>query len=383
MRYSSPLLICGVLLLAAACGEEPQGPDFELDSLDTCRPPGTRLASGESLPYRGAIVWVPGTDLVAYTSWSSTGGGCAIKTVDAVSGGTSVVDDDCSSPHGAIESYLRELVAAPDRSALYYTVGIRDGADVEWVLRAADPAGTDVVTLRSGVGSALALSPDGRRLAYRVPWDEDSSQSLFARDLSSGAETRHPNNVGDPIAFSPDGSELLYAVSDPVSLAISMHRWSLGSGADEEVPSPVQPRAVHWGASGIEVLAGAAYGPDRLPEYRVYNLTTGGSVQVGLIRRGEGVPYEMFERGYETWSPDGTLVAYWTARCLGWGGLFDCSEESHSVVVADARRGDRVRAACTAWQGGPIAFSPDGTRLVYHSSPSSGGSGNFYVVEVP
>jgi len=307
MRHLRVPAILGLWALVGACGKEPQGPE-SLEPGDTAQTRGTLLTSGESVLPRSKLVWVPGMELVAFTSWTPTGE-YAIKTVDARRGSTGLVDGDCASWTGLYETFepsFRRLVAAPDGSALYYTVGIGDDESREWVLRVADPLGVSTSTLGTGVGGPLAVSPDGRQLAY---------DAVIVRDLLSGAD-RHYQETGGPIAFSPDGTELLYGVLELVTLS-QVHRLSLDDGTHELVALPdgvLRTQLFHWGASGIEVLAEVF---QQYPsEYYVLNLTTGGSVKVGSIRPGER---ERWLGEGAAWSMDGTRVAYWTWRCLEWG----------------------------------------------------------------
>jgi Tol biopolymer transport system component len=374
MHHLRRVLVLGLPALVAACGSDPQRPDIE--PVDTAQTRGTLLTSSESLAWWWIkLVWVPGTELVAFTSSSPTGD-CAIKTVDATTGSTGVVDGDCTSLYRLLEPYLRRLVAAPDGNALYYTVVIAEAGEREYVLRVADPVGGGTSTLRSvRWEAALAVSPDGQHLAYVT------SDSLIVRDLSSGTETHYADfdqettaHAG-PILFSPDGSELLYVVRDRISLSRILHRLSLDDGADELVSLPelAHARLFHWGVSGLEVLLEQW----NLREFHVLNFTTGESVQVGSAQREEGGPIEQLGWWNHAWSIDGTRVAYWIHRCFGVTAMFECVVGRSALFVADTRWGTWVRVAYTAGSG-PIVFSPDGTRLVYHDS-----DGDFYVVEVP
>ncbi len=149
MRHLNPLTVLGLSVLVAACVSDPQGP--EIEPADTAQTRGTLLTSSESLTSSSKLVWVPGTELVAFTSSSPTGD-CAIKTVDLADGTTSAVDGDCTSLYRLQDPYLRRLVAAPDGNALNYTVVIGEAGDREYVLRVADPVGGGTSTLRSVLG---------------------------------------------------------------------------------------------------------------------------------------------------------------------------------------------------------------------------------------
>ncbi|UCG86493.1 MAG: PD40 domain-containing protein [Gemmatimonadota bacterium] len=264
MRHLNLLTVVSLSALVAACAGEPQGPD-ELEVADTLQTRGTLLTSGEPVESYSKLVWVPRTELVAFTSSSRTGG-CAIKTVDATSGSTGVVDGDCVSIYQLMEPYFRRLVTAPDGSALYYTVGLNEytgSPGSEFGLRVGDPDDGGASALRSVRWDApLAVSPNGRRLAYVARRASQEGHSLIVRDLAGGAETYHVDFHEDttfsegPILFSPDGSELLYEVRVRSTLRRIRHRLSLDHGGDEVVslPSGAHAQQFRWGASGIEVL---------------------------------------------------------------------------------------------------------------------------------
>jgi hypothetical protein len=283
MRHLSPLNVLGLSAIVVACGSDPQGPAIE--PADTAQTRGILLTSGEWVFHGGPLVWVPGTELVAFPSPDT--GGCAIKTVHAGSGGTSVIDGDCLSIRSLMlwgrERYFRSLVAAWEGNALYYSVGIGGSLYADWVLRVADLVGGGTSTLHSGVAPALAVSPDGQHLGF------DRSDSPIVRHLSSGAETHYGDygqqeGSGGPITFSPDGNELLYGKWVPLEL--TLRRLSLDDRTSEQVSLPFSwsdARLLHWGASGIEVLAETS-------GYHVHNLTTGGQSRSVRFSADSGSP---------------------------------------------------------------------------------------------
>jgi len=378
MHHLSPLAVLTLSALVTSCGEGPVSPRT-LELGDTAQTRGTLLTSGES-PLLSDLAWVPGTELIAFTTWEPAGR-FLIKTVDAVSGSIVVVDSDAVSQYPLDGPYFSSLLAAPDGGALYYTVGIGDWREPEWQLRLANPAGGVISALRVNVGPALAVSPDGRYLAY-VAWGSSRDyDSLIVRDLASGAERYYADydgrtGSGGPITFSADGTALLYGQWAPFSWPLRRLSLSDGAGATVSLPDGVfYAQLFHWGGRGIEALAEVM---QQYPsDYRVFDLTTGGSVQVGTIHTGQGAPLEAWVEGGEAWSADGTRVAYWIERCLQWAGFANCGVARYALFVADARTGSRVRVAYTDRGTGPTVFSPDGRRLVYHSDAG----GEFYVVQ--
>jgi hypothetical protein len=353
MRHLRPFGILTLSALAVACtATEPRG--YELrDFRDTLQTRGTLLCSG-NCPIYFNLVWIPGTELVAFASWLPTGGQ-AIVAVDVQTRQVAVLDSGGASVQSD-RPYFSWLVGAG--GILYYTG--KDG------LRIADPVRGSASTLRSGVSSPLALSSNGRYLAFVAHGD-----SLVVRDLASGAERYYADydssrGTGGPIVFSADDTELLCGAH--VSFDFPLRRVSLADGASKAISLPdgvLFAQLFRWGASGIEALAeDSRHYPS---EYRVFNLTTGASVRVGQIQGGSNAPVEMWMSGYEAWSPDGTRVAYWSERCHEWAGMFDCSVVRYALYVADTRTGAQVRVAYTSDRAGLTVFSPDGRRIVYHT----------------
>ena len=90
MRHLTKLTILCSAALVAACGSEPYEPIS--DPLDTAQVPGTRVTTEMfTLAYGSKIVWVPGTELVAFTS------GCAVATIDVVLGSFTALDTNCTA----------------------------------------------------------------------------------------------------------------------------------------------------------------------------------------------------------------------------------------------------------------------------------------------
>ncbi len=384
MRRLRPPALLALFALLTACGTGPETTAF-LGPRDTLQVRGTLLSSGNP-DVHGNLVWVAGTDLVAFVSSQGSTGGYAVKTVDAASGNTGLVDGEGVGLVPLDGPFFYSLVAAPDGSALYYMLGIGDPRNPEWQLRVADPSGGRMSTLRSGVSPALAVSPDGRYLVYVARGSSSDYDSLIVRDLTSGAERHYADydgqrGTGGPILFSANGTDLLYG--QWVSSAWPLRRLSLADGAGETVSLPdgvFYAQLFHWGASGIEALAEVS------EQYRVLNLTTGGSVLVGTIQQTDEAPYEGWAAGHEAWSADGSRVAYWIGRCHQWAGVFDCAVIRYALYVADAHSGTRVRVAYTSRGPGPTVFSPDGRRILYYGGASvyySATGGEFYSVDVP
>jgi Tol biopolymer transport system component len=91
-------------------------------------------------------------------------------------------------------------------------------------------------------GSGLALSPDEKRLAYRLQDPATGTDNIWIVELASGVPTRITNDSSDEEdpAWTPDGRALLYW-SDRAGKN-GLYRRTLGSSTDEllyESPAPV------------------------------------------------------------------------------------------------------------------------------------------------
>ncbi len=384
-RLMSPALWAFSALVAACSSTEPK--QYVLrDFRDTLQTRGTLLTNVEC-PINaqcwidGNLVWIPGTELVAFASGVSSGG-FKLETVDATSHSTAVLDSGDASAYYASfdEPYFSGLVVTPDGTALFYEVAPSSQSGA-WQLRVANPTGGIPSSLRSGVLSPLAMSVDGRYLAYVE--QSSTSESLVVRDVASGAERRYAdsgagNEITGPILFSPDGAELLY--QQGYSVSRTYRRLSLVTGASAALVLPdLFPQLLHWGASGIEALV---WGNS---EYRVHRLAAGTSVRVGALASASTGVYEGFQWGHEAWSADGTRVAYWVGRCHHFAGWGNCAIARYALFVADAHTGEHVQVALTSGEPGPTAFSPDGRRIVYSSGAASFDARPvaLYLVQVP
>ena len=378
-RTLRALMLASCLALVVDCGENVTDPGAQPP--DSAQIHGTLLVSGERVPSRSSLGWIPGSDALAFAT--QTDAGCAVKTVNVASGVVQIIDEDCQFHVDASRPYQRNLVVAPSGTALYYGVlpaGRFNLSDA--VLREADVAGGGVTTLRPLGDGALAVAPSDPVLAFR-----GSGDSLIVRDLASGLETAFTDalHLGEsdvligPIALSPNGAEVLYEVRDMSTLSRRRHRLSIADGTTQDVALPfLTPDLFRWGPSGISVVDQVLNGEQW--EYRVLDLADGRATTIGVIAYPPS-PYEVFVEGNGAWSDDGTRVAYWTYRCLDFED-FDCALWRYALFVADAHSGERERVAYSDGMG-PTAFSPNGRRLVYSRSGTDAEGGSLYIVAVP
>lgn len=385
MRFLRPLVLVGLSALCWACARDSAGSELDpLDPLDTLQVLGTPLATSQRLVSRTKLVWIPGSELIAFKTASDDE--CAVKTLDVGTGAVDVVDGECALSFMDMWPCCGRLAAAPDGTALYYTVGVGGPTSQRWPLRVAHRTGDSITTLRDSVpyNTTIAVSPNGRLLAWVAGRDyEGGNDFVVVRDLLSESETQYAvaEGQGKVITFSPDATELLYDVRENFSTVDILHRLALADGIDRVVPTrPHYAQLFRWGSSGIEVLAEVfpTSGSVISSEYRVLNLMTGGSVQVGEIQRDYDGSFQQPARLYSAWSNDGGQVAYWISSV--W---YEWGVGRWALFVADTRTGNRVRVALGT-SCGPTVFSPDGRRVVYFRGPvGDSDTGTFYVVDVP
>ncbi len=235
----------------------------------------------------------------------------------------------------------------------------------------ADGRGWQNLTRTAAAESEIALSPDGRRIAYRrstyIP-REGIRHEIWVmnvdgsgqRRLTTGEENEHAP------AWSPDGRRLAYMVWDvsactPVSgsgCAVT-DVWTVdadGSGQRKVLDSAFQPR---WSPDGSKLLFQRIdQNPDRAT-LGVYVASSDGTGVRELVR----APLWASERAPAAWSPTGRTIVYGA----GMGAV-----RLH-LLSADGRR-RRFLAV-----GSSPAWSHDGSRIAFARTsgiwviPSRGG----------
>jgi Tol biopolymer transport system component len=251
----------------------------------------------------------------------------------------------------ALES---ELALSPDGRRIAYLRIERQQYQI-WVMNA---DGSDQRRLTSGGDWEFGpqWSPDGRRLAYQV-WDDSgctptsgsgcAAPDVWTVDADGSGQRKLLDNAFQP-RWSPDGSKLLFqryeANPDLATLGVYLAQ-SDGTGSRELV------RATLWGSPGVP--------PAWSPTGRtiLYGETLGVSVHVTRLSTvtADGRHRRTLTSGMApAWAPDGSRIAF--TRTSGiW------------VIPSRGGRPRRIAAASLRHTLPFPAWSPTGKRLAYNS----------------
>jgi WD40 repeat protein/tRNA A-37 threonylcarbamoyl transferase component Bud32 len=191
-----------------------------------------------------------------------------------------------------------------------------------------------------GVGSAMAVSPDGRRLAAVRPVDGDKGVELWDLDAAKRLSTLAVGKGADALVFSPDGQRLAVAVSnrsDERTWRVIVKELASGKTAatlplvKDEMDKPV----LAFSADGRQVLSAATK--------RVYAWDVASGKQVHAF--GLNTPFIK-----AAFSPDGKRLA--ASGLDGRVTLWDVATGQQLLALPGFR--NLIMA---------LTFSPDGTRL--------------------
>ena len=214
-----------------------------------------------------------------------------------------------------------------------------------------------------------AISPDGARVAFAMVVSSGSSDlvtsNLDGSDVRKLADNRtmdaHPT-------WSPDGAHVVF-YSDSYPDHQTSGLWIIDSDASNlrrlDVPVRPSPHPPTWSPSG-DYIGFVAVQVDRVPEGESYRSVwrdiayTVGPDGSGLAELGDAV-------STPAWSPDGTRIAL--VRALG-------GEENkrHALYTMNPDGSDQREILSFDWDDyawyDTLAWSPDGTEILYGSSSS-------------
>ncbi|HWO90130.1 MAG TPA: hypothetical protein VNL98_13375 [Gemmatimonadales bacterium] len=348
--FAAGAALLGLLPLLAGClGETPVEPGEP--GL------GIRLRAAPSVL---DLTWVPGTQVLVFRTAVTASTSCSLRAFDLRDHSEITLDTSCTRTPFFAGGVLRGIAVSGDGGVLAYQLGVAAPEPFGSVARVISPWGGEPreVARASLLWAALAISADGRRLAYSRTFGD----TVTVLDLQTADTITFQG--GKPLAFSPDGSELLFQVGPP-----SVWRRVLATGAEQRLQLGLSvtdiPGPMVWDSRGLWLYV------DRFDGGAVVrNLTAGTSVVVA--------EYEPLKRVREvTWLRDQRRVGFWEERCSSSGSAGSCEVTETRLIVADRDSGERTVVASTVGVGGPMAFAPDSRSVVYQLD------GALYMSRVP
>jgi Tol biopolymer transport system component len=241
----------------------------------------------------------------------------------------------------------KTIVFEHDMSVWSLDVASGKAAEVPITLRGASVAtGVDHQTLTQGFGS-LALSPDGRKIAFTAHGEVFAAS---ARDGGDATRITTTPELEASLTWAPDSRRLAYISSRDGPTHIYVY--DFGSRTETRITSGSQNDvAPIWSPDGktLAFMRGAK-------ELRVVDVASKQDrpLATGQLDRPPFLPDRAI-----AWSPDGRWLAYLS----GGQGAF----QNPHVVSASGGPARQVAFLPNAF-GGTVAWSPDGTYLLYDTS---------------
>lgn len=277
------------------------------------------LATGEIRPLTNNASWEDSDDFaegsaisgdskrVAFTWYNSERGAHDLRVIGLDGSGNRVVrhlDKDK-------EEWLEPAAWSADGKQILGTLYIkRKPEQIAWV-STADGSMRKVKVLAGERLGGVALSPDGRYVAYDLPQEKGSSKrDIFAFDLEEKREiplVQHPAN-DKLMGWAPDGKHIFFT-SDRMG---SWDGWILpvASGEPSGIPQLVRTSMGDVSAIGFTAAGSFYYGLSHPPSYGVYTASL--DLETGkVLSSPKPVRHTGIER-YPDWSPDGKYLAYCT-----------------------------------------------------------------------
>jgi TolB protein len=211
-----------------------------------------------------------------------------------------------------------------------------------------------------------ALSPDGKRIAYRHQDGQDSSTEVFVMnaDGSGAHNVSHQANADWGPNWSPDGKWVVWNCQRHLTVGFA----ACVANADGTGLKVIRPKAwveyPAWSPDGTKIAfmgqePGAA-GND--PNYDIFLMNADGT---GLKRLTDAPGAD----GWPAWSPDGTRITFSTSRtdCRN-SDAPDCRTSGdigplHELWIMNANGSDQHRLSTSFGQFS--SWSPDGNYVVF------------------
>nr|BBH86492.1 peptidase [Thermosporothrix sp. COM3] len=236
--------------------------------------------------------------------------------------------------------------------------------------------------------SAVALAPDGKRVAFvvtePVPGAQTFSRRIWLTDLEGNARplTTGKQNEREP-CWSPDGRWLAFVATPEGQQKPQLYRINPDGGDPEQLCSmPNGVMNLAWAPDGSRISFLSLEGEEPKSDPKV--LGPERYCRLWAVRPGHTVPEPITPPNVTVfeyvWSPDSKQVALYYSHGSDYTDWYNSE-----IGVVPANGGSVRQLTLLQWQARALAWSPDSTRIAYLSgrwSDPGRGCGDIFTVSV-
>jgi Tol biopolymer transport system component len=157
----------------------------------------------------------------------------------------------------------RKVAISPDGKYVAYVTGEAGGQSL-WVRQTATRSDIRIITPTEEYYDGLTFSPDGNYIYYVRSSSAYVSGALYQIPALGGESRKVVDRVGSPVAFSPDGSRVAFVRENPGSEMALPVVGVDGSGERQlsarKIPDPFVGSGMAWSPDGKNIAIGAYSG---------------------------------------------------------------------------------------------------------------------------
>ncbi len=245
---------------------------------------------------------------------------------------------------GIIENLKKEAISPDSRNMMAFSITPLDG-DNEIFTVNADGSGIRQLTDHPERDCAPAWSPDAKKIAFYVHYDETHTWSVFVMDADGSNIKRLTDKKGvrdQSPSWSPDGKQIVFGRKTFVSSEI----WKMNSdGSDLMKYDFVIGGGPEWSPDGTQIV----FHSSRNGKSEIYVMDTDGSNKRKLTSNDS-------DEWWPSWSPDGRQIVFQSDR----DGNFE-------IYKMNADGANPVRLTDNSAEDAEPSWSPDGKKIAFSS----------------